>query len=284
MCPPGHGLPLDGRGTPSHLVGNTGTGQCRGIQSRLLPLPNGGRTSPGWGWGADLRSHGWRPWVSGHGEERGAAVLLGGARQSCQATSLVRFWRAQFVRNRCLRNGSSGNCAGADGDGRKGCQWLGSAGAPVARSGLRAQGRAHLQAWDRLGALGMRWSPTIEARQHRSGTSGVRSSRKAPSSVAGVIPLPPPEETRTVAPVQTGGTGLGRGGAPEEQQGGAVSRIPGLALRSSATPCMFRLLIHPAPLPPEFVISPRPEPRVRTRGYSPRPRWGHGKYAIAGRA
>jgi len=34
---------------------------------------------------------------------------------------------------------------------------------------------------------------------------------------------------------------------------------------------------------PEFVLSPRPEPRVRTRGYSPRPRWGHAKYIIAGR-
>jgi hypothetical protein len=53
-------------------------------------------------------------------------------------------------------------------------------------------------------------------------------------------------------------------------RGDAISRIPGLALCSSATP--------------EFVLSPRPEPRVRTRGYSPRPRWGHGKYAIAGRA
>ena len=43
--------------------------------------------------------------------------------------------------------------------GRAGCAWV-----PVARSGLRARGRAHLQAWDWRGALEMRWSSTAEAR------------------------------------------------------------------------------------------------------------------------
>jgi hypothetical protein len=118
---------------------------------------------------------------------------------------------------------------------------------PCPRSGLGAQGRAHLQAWDRLGALEMRWSSTIEARQHRSGTSGVLSFRKVPSSGAGVIPLPPPEEARIIAAGANRGYRVAPGGSSRGAAGdAAIARIPGPALRSSATP-------------PEFVLSPGPE-------------------------
>ena len=45
------------------------------------------------------------------------------------------------------------------------------------------------------------------------------------------------------------------------------------AERPPVTPCMFRLWIHPAPLPLEFPSSPVSVPRVGTRGCNPTTLW-----------